>query len=46
MKSFIIFLGRLPEYPKSDIHDIHPDINCLSELYKIYNGKEETGSDN
>jgi hypothetical protein len=41
MKSFIIFLGRLPEYPKSDIHDIQVDINCLSELYRIYNGKEE-----
>jgi hypothetical protein len=41
MKSFIIFLGRLPEYPKCYIHDIQVDINCLSELYKIYNGKEE-----
>lgn len=42
MKSFIIFLGRLPEYPKSGIHDIKVDLNCLEELYKIYNGKEET----
>jgi hypothetical protein len=42
MKSFIIFLGRLPEYPKSGIHDIEVDLNCLEELYKIYNGKEET----
>ena len=41
IKSFIIFLNRLPEYPKSTIHDIQVDINCLSELYKIYNGKEE-----
>jgi len=39
-KTFIIFLGRLPEYPKSDIHDIQVDLKCLSELYKIYNGKE------
>jgi hypothetical protein len=31
----------LPEYPKSSIHNIQVDINCLSELYKIYNGKEE-----
>jgi hypothetical protein len=38
MKSFIIFLNRLPEYPKSTIHDIKVDVNCLSELYKIYNG--------
>ena len=41
MKSFIIFLGRLPEYPKSNIHDIPVDVYCLSELYKIYNGKEK-----
>jgi hypothetical protein len=42
MKSFVIFLGRFPEYPKSSIHDIEVDVNCLSQLYKIYNGKEET----
>ena len=42
IKTFIIFLGRLPEYPKSDIHNIQVDIPCLSQLYKIYNGKEET----
>ena len=41
IKSFIIFLGKLPEYPKSGIHDVQVDINCLKELYKIYNGKEE-----
>jgi len=41
LKSFIMFLGRFPEYPKTTIHDIPVDINCLSELYKIYNGKEE-----
>ena len=41
LKSFIIFLGRFPEYPKTSIHDIPVDINCLSILYKIYNGKAE-----
>ena len=41
LKTFIIFLGRLPEYPKTYIHDIHVDLYCMSELYKIYNGKEE-----
>lgn len=46
LKSFIMFLNKLPEYPKSGIHDIQVDLYCLSELYKIYNGKEETGSDN
>jgi hypothetical protein len=39
LKSFIIFLNRLPEYPKTDIHDIQVDLNCLKELQKIYNGK-------
>ena len=42
MKSFIIFLNRLPEYPKSSIHDIKVDLDCLSELNKIYNGPQET----
>ena len=42
VKSFIIFLNKLPEYPQSSIHNIQVDINCLKELYKIYNGKEET----
>ena len=42
MKSFITFLGRFPEYPKSGIHDIQVDINCLSELYKIYDEKQSS----
>ena len=46
MKTFVIFLGKLPEYPKSSIHDVHVDLYCLQELYSIYNGKEETGLDN
>ena len=41
IKSFIIFLNRLPEYPKTDIHSIQVDLYCLAELNKIYNGKEE-----
>tara|TARA_B100000925_G_C21822163_1_gene393392 strand:+ start:292 stop:684 length:393 start_codon:yes stop_codon:yes gene_type:complete len=40
MKSFIIFLGRFPEYPKSHIHDIQVDMNCLTELYRIYDEKQ------
>ena len=35
VKSFMMFLGRVPEYPKSMIHDIHPDIDCLSQLQKV-----------
>ena len=42
IKSFIIFLGKLPEYPKSDIHNIQVDLNCLEELYKIYNEKQDS----
>jgi hypothetical protein len=42
MKSFIIFLGRFPEYPKSHIHDIQVDMHCLQELYKIYDEKGTT----
>ena len=41
MKSFIVFLGRFPEYPHSDIHDIQVDMLCLTELYKIYNAKQK-----
>ena len=41
MKTFIMFLGKFPEYPKSSIHDIQPDLNCLRELYQIY--KEDDG---
>jgi hypothetical protein len=41
LKSFVIFMNKLPEYPKSDIHNIQVDLDCLSKLYKIYNGKEE-----
>ena len=37
MKTFIIFLNKLPEYPKCYIHDVSVDLNCLSELQKIYN---------
>lgn len=40
MKTFIIFLNKLPDYPKCYIHDIKVDNQCLIELYKISNGKE------
>jgi hypothetical protein len=42
LKTFIVFLNKLPDYPKSYIHDIQIDSNCLSELNKIYNGCQET----
>ena len=41
MKTFVMFLGKFPEYPKSSIHDIQPDLYCLQELYKIYNENDQ-----
>ena len=49
MKSFIMFLNRLPEYPKTYMHDIQVDINCLSQLYTIYkegDEKDNSGKNN
>ena len=37
MKTFILFLNKLPEYPKCYLHDVPVDLYCLSELQKIYN---------
>ena len=36
MKTFVMFLGKLPEYPKSRIHHVQVDLYCLKELYSIY----------
>ena len=46
MKTFIMFLDKLPEYPKSAMHDIQPDLYCLQELYKIYKDEEEESGKN
>ena len=46
MKTFVIFLGKLPEYPKTHIHDIQVDLICLKELYSIYNEKDNTRKGN
>ena len=43
MKTFVMFLGKFPEYPKSQIHDIQPDLYCLKELYRIYNENDGSG---
>ena len=42
MKTFVVFLDRLPEYPKCFIHDVEIDEYCLSELGRIYDGKDKT----
>ena len=42
MKTFVVFLDKLPEYPKCFIHDVEIDEYCLSELGRIYDGKGKT----
>jgi len=39
IKTFIVFLDKLPEYPRCYIHDIEMDQRCLEELEKISNGQ-------
>lgn len=40
VKTVIVFLNRLPEYPKTYIHDIPVDLNCLAQLQSIYKKDE------
>ena len=35
LKTFLIFLGRIPEHPKTSIHDIPVDVTCLGILNKV-----------
>ena len=35
IKSFLIFLNRIPDYPKSELDEIEEDIKCLNLLNKI-----------
>ena len=42
MKTFVLFLNKLPEYPRCFIHDIETDVFASKELQDIYDGKEET----
>lgn len=35
IKTFVVFLNKLPEYPKTHIHDIPIDNNCLKELRRV-----------
>ena len=37
MKTFVVFMNKLPEDPKSYIHDIPIDPYCAQELEKITN---------
>tara|TARA_R100000008_G_C3424689_1_gene86624 strand:- start:78 stop:464 length:387 start_codon:yes stop_codon:yes gene_type:complete len=40
IKTFIVFLNRLPDYPRTPIHDIELDDTCLKELQRITNGEK------
>lgn len=35
LKSFLVFLNRFPEYPKTQIHDVEVDEECLKQLQAI-----------
>jgi hypothetical protein len=35
IKTFIVYLGRLPEYPKTDVHSVPIDIDILKQLNGI-----------
>jgi len=35
IKSFLLFLNRIPEYPKTVINDIIADENCLEQLKEL-----------
>ena len=36
IKTFIVFLNKLPEYPKCYIHEVEIDQYCLEKLQSIY----------
>jgi len=46
MKAFIMFLNRFPEYPKTHIHNIQVDIECLKELNLITSDEQESTDKN
>jgi len=39
VKTFILFLNRLPDYPKCYIHDIEVDEHCMNQLQGLSNEK-------
>ena len=42
MKTFVLFLNKLPDYPHCFIHDVEVDAFASQELQDFLNGKEET----
>ena len=39
MKTFVLFLNKLPEFPHCQIHDIALDDYCLEQINKLQDGK-------
>jgi hypothetical protein len=39
VKTFIVFMDKLPEYPHTYIHDIEIDQRCQEELERVTNGQ-------
>lgn len=39
VKTFVVFLDRLPEYPRTYIHEIDLDDTILTELERMTNGE-------
>ena len=35
VKTIMVYLGRFPEYPKSELHDITLDMQCFNHLNSI-----------
>ena len=42
MKTFIMFLGKLPEHPRSFISDIQVDLEWLKQLNQTYNEQKDS----
>jgi hypothetical protein len=36
VKTFIVFMNRLPDYPKCDVHDIPINLECFASLQQIF----------
>lgn len=35
IKTIMVYLGRFPEYPRTELNDIPIDLNCLSHLNQL-----------
>jgi hypothetical protein len=40
LKTIVVFLNKLPDYPRGHVHEIKSDEYCLKELEKLTNAKD------